>query len=171
MTQQDSAYIESLREELGLIYAHAIVFFSDITDTTVKNSQHLPWEKDGQQHWETADWRQLTTAQQDVAQKIRKRLADCGARLIEAVRKSVLLERPDEVEVKRMLRGMAAAIVFKDFSYHPPYVVSEEDRVFGIAPAEQEETFATVAHCKDRFDELAEQLDEKLDFLAPTPET
>jgi hypothetical protein len=107
MTQQDSAYIESLRDELGLIYAHAIVFFSDIADTTVKNSQHLPWEKDGQQHWETADWRQLTTAQQDVAQKIRKRLADCGARLIDAVRKSALLEQPDEVEVKRMLRGMA----------------------------------------------------------------
>jgi hypothetical protein len=108
--------------------------------------------------WVTNGWNQLPMEQRDTAQRIRKRLTDCGARLIEAVRRSALLEQTDETEVKRLLRGMASALLLKVFSYHPSYVVSEEDRVFGLVPAEQEENDATVGQCAKSFEQLAEQL-------------
>lgn len=72
--------------------------------------------------------------------------------------------------MKRLLRGMASALLLKRFSYTPSYVVSEEDRVFGIAPAEQEESPASVAQCAQHWDRLMGHLSEILDFLAPTPE-
>ena len=155
----DSSYIESLRSEISLIYGEGAVYFSEIGELIDKDYS-----------WHANQWDQLPSEQRGTALRIRTKLADCGVRLIEAVRKSALLEQTDETEVKRLLRGMAAALLLKEFSYHPSYVVSEEDRVFGITPAEQEESPASLAKCAKNWDRIMGQLSEILDFLAPTSE-
>lgn len=76
----DTSYIEGLRTELSLIYGDGVKFFSKLGEVIDKDYV-----------WFSNSWEQLPTEQKTAALEIRKRLADCGARLIEAVRKSALL--------------------------------------------------------------------------------
>lgn len=155
--------------ELSSTYLDAVLFFSSVEDVTAKRESQS-WEEKRLRGFYDCDWEWLTNAQKNTAQQLRKRLTDWGARLIEAVRKSALLDQTDEAEVKRMLRGMAAALLLKEFKYSAPFVVYEQDGVMGLAPAEQQETSSHVAQCANKFNRLTEQLFEKLDLLAPTPE-
>jgi nucleoside 2-deoxyribosyltransferase len=48
--------------------------------------------------------------------------------------------------------------------------VSEEDRVFGFEPAGHQEQYIDVYLCGSRFKQLSQNLFEKMDLIAPTPE-
>jgi hypothetical protein len=116
------------------------------------------------------DWDLLPEEQQQTGQRIRKKITEFGVHLVDAVRHSVLMEQADEVEVRKLLRGMAACLVGKNYVYHEASVVSEEDRVFGIEPARHQESYSSLNACGARFEQLATQLLEKMDLIAPAPE-
>jgi hypothetical protein len=161
----DSSYVESLRSEFREICSEAEDFFRRAV-SRVRGHQL----KDG---WRSEDFEfetHLTEEEEEVAKEIRLRIAGFGPRLIEAVRKSALLEQTDEAETRRLLRALAASLLLREFTYHSSYVVSEEDRVFGIVPAEQDERPSRVSECFDRFKRDAREILEKIDLLAPTPD-
>jgi len=81
------------------------------------------------------------------------------------------MEQADENNVRTTLRRMASALVLHRYEYSGPYVVSEEDRVFGIAPAEQSESQAEPPECKRLFNDEATRLLEFMDLLARTRST
>jgi hypothetical protein len=160
----DTSYVEELRTEFLDIGRDGENFFKNTISRV--NAQVGP-----EGVWTYPDpWTQLTEDERELANQIRRRLADFGPRLIEAVRKSALLEQTDEAETKRLLRSLAASFLLKEFTYRSSYVVSEEDRVFGIVPAEQEETPSRLPECLNRFRLDGRQILDKIDLLAPTPE-
>jgi hypothetical protein len=156
----DSSYVESLRSEFREICSKAEDFFrrtvSRVRGHELKEGLRL------EDH--------LTREEEEVAKEIRLSIAEFGPRLIEAVRKSALLEQTDEAETRRLLRALAASLLLREFTYHSSYVVSEEDRVFGIVPAEQAERPSRASECFDHFKRDAREIFEKIDLLAPTPD-
>ena len=65
---------------------------------------------------------------------------------------------------------MCSALVLRLYTYSAPYVVSEHDKVFGIAPEEHEEREGNASACQDWFQSASRQLLGKMDLLAPSPE-
>ena len=118
----------------------------------------------------TPEWELLSEEQKQTGQRIRKKLTEFGVRLLDAVKYSPLMEQADELDVRKQLRGMSAALLGKHYEYHTSYVVSEEDRVFGIEPAEHKESYTSINSCGERFEKLSEELFEKMDLIAPAPE-
>src|SRR5271155_5430174 len=155
----ESSQVDVLRSEFIGIRDEASAFFADALKT-VGNTFEYP----------SGDWGRLKSEQRETAEQVRTKLTEFGHRLLEAVRSSQLLEQVDQAEMRRALRSMSASLLLKDYEYHESYVIAEEDRVYGIAPAQQRETPASAADCSKNFKEQAGQILRKMDFLAPSPE-
>lgn len=126
-----------------------------------------------QSEWVYKETDRMTYAlpqERETAQSTRKKLADFGSRLIQAVRSSTLLESTDEIVLRRNLRKMSSALVLRKFVYHESYVINDEDRYCGIQPAEQTEEFIDVIPAIAIFHEQAAEIESMMELIAPTPE-
>jgi hypothetical protein len=155
----DTSQVDSLRSEFISIRDEGIAFFAD-----VRKALGVTFEYPSQ------DWDHLKPEQRKTAEQVRTKLTDLGHRLLDAARKSPLLEQVDEVEIRRALRSMSASLLLNDYEYHELHVIAEEDRVYGIAPAQHSETPASATDSSKNFKQQAAQILLKMDFLAPSPE-
>ena len=105
-----------------------------------------------------------------MARQLRQKLASFGSNLVAAVKSSPLLEQTDETALRRVLRAMSAALSLKEWQYHEPYIISDEDQFHGVMPASQDERDSDLRSCEKQFFTGVENIQEKLDLIAPTPE-
>ena len=112
-------------------------------------------------------WPHLSSELQDVANGLRLKVGAVGIEYINAVKMSPLLMDADDSDVRIALRIMAAALVLRAYSYHDPYAIAEEDRVFGVVPAGQTETPIAPVDARLKFSQATEKLFEKLELLLP----
>lgn len=178
----DSPSVEPLRSELTALRGKAIDFFANALNTVIAErgvesalhsqlQQRIDFAKlHGVKKQFIPDWDLLSEEQKQTGQQIRKKLTEFGTRLVDALRHSPLMDQADEVDVRNLLRGMSACLLGKHYKYHSPSVVSEEDRVFGIEPAQIKESHSSMNSCGERFEKLSAQLFEKMDLIAPAPE-
>lgn len=159
----DASQVDDLRAEFISIRDEAIAFFVDARKTAVIATKDLYRDP-------SDDWHRLNPEQKQTAEQIRQKLAGFGHRLIDLARKSPLLESVDEVEIRRALRSMSASLLLKEYEFRESYVIAEEDRVHGIAPAHHDETPDSAENSSRRFKQLAREILHKMDFLAPSPE-
>jgi hypothetical protein len=117
----------------------------------------------------TPIWNLLDDKQRADSAAIRSKIAAFGVRLLIAVKTAPLMEQADEIETRTLLRRMSSSLTLKSYSYHAPYAVTEEDRVFGMAPAEQEEHISSPKNSRQSFVECCNRLREKLSLIAPAP--
>jgi hypothetical protein len=155
----DSSHVDALRNEFIAIRDEAIAFFADVRVALGPVAE-----------FQTHEWNILNPEQQETAQKIRKKVTEFGPRLLEAVRESPLMEQVDAVELRRFLRKLSAALQLRHYQYAESYPITEEDRVFGIVPAQQRESAATAEESSKRFKKYAQRILAKMDFIAPSPE-
>jgi hypothetical protein len=113
-------------------------------------------------------WRSLPSELQDAATQLRTRVGTLGVEYVNAVKASPLLIDADESEIRVAFRVMSAALVLRDYSYHDPYAIAEEDRVFGVVPAGQKEEAVLPIHASSIFDRARTKLLEKLELLLPS---
>jgi hypothetical protein len=161
--------IEDLRSELVALKDEATQFLANALITIVQKRGE-PEIPNRSFYGLPPEWEYLSEDQWLTGLRLRKRLAQCGVRLIEAVRESPLMEQADEAEVRRLLRVMSASLVGKWYRYHPAYAIAEEDRVYGMEPASHEEEYVTMNACADNFEKAYADLLDKMDLIAPAPE-
>jgi hypothetical protein len=178
----DNSSGEALRSELTALREEATAFFSDALGIVIQErgaDAALLSQRDQRLHFTKLhgmgarfipDWDLLSEKQKQTGQQIRKKLTQFGVNLFDAVRRSPLMEQADEVEFRKSLRGMSACLVGKHYVYHSSSIVSDEDKVYGIEPAQHEESYSSMNSCGDRFEKLSQQLFEKMDLIAPAPE-
>jgi hypothetical protein len=165
--------VDSLRNELHDLRDEASSFFDGMADIV---EARFGKPKDTEAHrvqWERRlkpAWDDLSDQQKATAKGLRLRLTEFGNRFLQAVRISALMDQADENHVRRSLRRMAAALVLHEYQYSDPYVVSEEDKVFGIVPAEQSESRSEPPACRRIFSDEATRLLDIMDLLAPAPD-
>jgi len=162
----ESSDVEALKSELSTILNDGSLFFSSVDLAGMKEREAKIFQWRGINPY----WDALTNEEKLRAQQIKKRLTDIGPRLIAAAQVSPLLEQTDIVEIRRLLRTLCSALVLKEYTYLDSYVVSQEDSVFGIEPASQEDVYGPLHECAEFFGYAAQKLSEKTDFLAPSPE-
>lgn len=117
----------------------------------------------------TPIWNLLDDKQRSDSAAIRRRIATFGVRLLTAVKTAPLMEQADEMEIRTLLRRMSSSLTLRSYYYHAPYAVTEEDRVFGMAPAEQEEHISSPKQSRQNFVECHNRIREKLQLIAPAP--
>ena len=178
----DSSSVEALRSELTALCEEATAFFADALGTIITErgaDVAMLSQKDQRANFARhhalgerfiPDWDLLSEKQKQTGLEIRKKLTHYGVSLFDAVRHSPLMEQADEAEFRKSLRGMSACLVGKHYVYHSPSIVSDEDKVFGIEPAQYEESYSSMNSCGERFEKLSQQLFEKMDLIAPAPE-
>jgi hypothetical protein len=164
----DTLGVEALRSELIDVLAEGTLFFHEARHATDDRKAAYEKERWSRNH---DDSEFLTESERETGQRIRKRLTDIGRKLIEAAKYSPLLEQSDESEIRRLLRSLCAALLLKEYTYRSSEVVSDEDRVLGITPAEHEEEPRDVEVCNRVYDRSAERLLEMMDLFAPGPDT
>jgi hypothetical protein len=113
-------------------------------------------------------WRNLPAELQDTASQLRARVGALGVEYLSAVKASPLLIDADDSEVRIGFRVMAAALVLRAYSYHDPYAIAEEDRVFGVVPAGQTEEAILPVDASSKFEHARIELIEKLELLLPS---
>jgi hypothetical protein len=150
--------VEDLRSELNAICEEAKIYFQQVSSGLETS------------HVYRRDSYVLTESQKAAAQQIRHNLASFGGNLLTAVRNSPLLEQTDETALRRLLRGMSAALSLKEYEYHEAYIISDEDQFHGVMPASQDERDSDPLRCQKEFLNGVEDIQEKLDLIAPGPE-
>jgi len=150
--------VENLRSELDAICEEAKAYFRQVRPD---------WEAS---HGYGGRSDAVIEGQKTTAQQMRQKLASFGANLLIAVKNSPLLEQTDETALKRLLRGMSAALSLKEYRYYEAYIISDEDRFHGVMPASQDEIDSDPDSSENRFFKGVENIREKLDLIAPSPE-
>lgn len=178
----DSSSVDALRSELAALREEASAFFTDALGTVIKErgaDAALLSQREQRLHFTKhhglgarfiLDWDLLSEEQKQTGRRIRKKCTELGVRLVDSVRHSPLMEQADEIEVRNLFRGMSACLLGKSYVYHSPSIVSDEDKVFGIEPAQHEESYSTMNSCGEKFEKFSHQLFEKMDLIAPAPE-
>jgi len=149
---------EKLRLELRAICEIVEVYFAQVYATLEKSHGYTRYSS------------ALTEEDKIAAQKLRQRLTAFGTQLLAAAKSSAVLEQTDEAAIRRLLRQMSAAISLKKYEYHEPYVISDEDQFRGMMPASQEERDSDLGNCEREFLDSAQNIEEKLDMIAPGPD-
>jgi predicted RNA-binding protein with EMAP domain len=149
---------EKFRSELAVISETAKAYFEGIE--IALNSAH------GYSHPNEV----LTEHHYATARQLRQKLTTFGVDLLTAFRSSPLLEQTDEAEMRRVLRAMSATLSLKKYQYSEAYVVSDEDQFRGLMPASQNERDAYPYEWEKDFISGVKSIEEKLDFVAPSPE-
>src|SRR5689334_4783534 len=95
MENLERAHIQQLQKDYGVIWQEAVNHFESLKH--IENEAHIsPWEHSQKDRMAFA-----TPQEQATAHTIRRSLTEFGARLLQAVRSSALLESTDEVLVRR----------------------------------------------------------------------
>jgi hypothetical protein len=150
---------ESLRSELSTIIEEADKYFEQI-HSAIEASLGYQSASDV-----------LTADHRELAHQLRQRLTAFGSDLLAAVKNSPVLEQTDEIALKRVLRKMSAALSLKEWQYHEPYIIHDEDQFHGVMPASQEERDSDYRTSAATFFDGAKEIEEKIDMIAPTSET
>lgn len=150
--------VENLRSELEAICEDAEKYFQQVSSALEASHGYSRYSD------------VLTEDHKTTAQQLRQKLTSFGSKLLTAVRNSPLLEQTDETALRRLLRGMSAALSLKEYQYHEAYIISDEDQFHGVMPASQEERDSYPLSCKKAFLNGVENIQEKLDLIAPSPE-
>lgn len=156
---------DNLRSELESIHQDASAFFVEIKDVTAQREA-----LDSPQKYMLADWNFLTDEQQRTANRLRKRVIDFGGQLMELATHSPLLEAADSSELRIVLRTMSASLLLRHYSYQESYAISEQDKVYGVQPAEHTESKSTVEQCEIVFRRSFHRVGELIDLIAPNPD-
>lgn len=112
--------------------------------------------------------RKLSPELRGLGTDLRLQIGTLGTQYVNAVKQSPLLMEADGSDIRIAFRKMAAAVVLRSYSYHESHVIAEEDRVFGMAPAEQSESQILPTEARSQFLDAGRELLEKLEFLLPT---
>lgn len=150
--------VENLRSELSAISEEATTYFQQISSALEASSGYRAYSD------------VLNEDHKAMARQLRQKLASFGSNLVAAVKSSPLLEQTDETALRRVLRAMSAALSLKEWQYHEPYIISDEDQFHGVMPASQDERDSDLRSCEKQFFTGVENIQEKLDLIAPTPE-
>ncbi len=155
---------DQLVAELMSIGKEGINWFKNLGSYADEEQSHIL----KQSNWTTV-WNILDEKQRSDSAAIRGKIATFGVRLLAAVKTAPLMEQADEIETRTLLRRMSSSLTLKSYSYQAPYAVTEEDRVFGMAPAEQEENIFSPKQSRHSFVECCNRIREKLQLIAPAP--
>jgi hypothetical protein len=115
----------------------------------------------GPSHWDC-----LTPDQRANAAALRRKVADLGADVLLLARSSALVSDADESDLRLWFRRMAAALLIQEYRYHDAYAIAEEDRVYGVQPAEQSESSTFVGTAQGIYLKNAEYVRNRLDFIS-----
>jgi len=163
--------VETLRSELTALRDEATGFFAGALNTVRAKrdaAKTLSREKEegvdsAEAHGVAArsvhDWELLSEEQKQTGLRLRKKTTDFGFRVIEALRHSPLMDETDEVEFRKLLRGMAACLVGKHYVH--------QTQVSVPGPGEFN---STMNQCRQVFEQFASQLLTRMDWIAPAPE-
>lgn len=127
-------------------------------------------EADRYSFYTAKQWELLPPELQKAASDLRTRILTVGLEFLRVVKISPLLSAADETDIRITVRSMAAFIRLREYSYHEPYAISEEDRVYGLVPAEQSERHDHIANAVPGFKRAIEKLQDRLELLLPSDE-
>jgi hypothetical protein len=113
----------------------------------------------------------LTDEHQERARDLRRELGVFGTQLLEAVKAAPILDQTDEIQLQHTLRSMSSALMLREYVHHNAYIISDEDVFHGVMPASQEERETDLQSSIAIFFKEVENIREKLDLIAPTPQT
>jgi hypothetical protein len=155
---------DELVSELKSIGKEGVDWFKSLGPYADETQSHVVRE-----HFATPIWNLLDDKQRADSAAIRGKIAAFGVRMLTAVKTAPLMEQADEIETRTLLRKMSSSLTLKSYSYQAPYPVTEEDRVFGMAPAEQQEDISSVKQSRQSFVACCNRIREKLPLIAPAP--
>ena len=170
----ESSSVEGLRSELSALCDEAVSLFAGALNT-VKVGREAENEARSARNMERRfrvaeerpsvavrvprDWELLSGEQKETGQRLRKEITEFGIRVITAVRQSPTMDETDEVEFRKLLRGMAACVVGKQYVHEPQPPLRSAG-----------EWDSTMNQCSERFKLFASQLLTRMDWIAPAPE-
>jgi len=162
MEKIDQAYIQQLRTDLRAIANDANQHLRSL-DHTVKDR--------GQEVWKPC-WNFATPEEIKTAELLQKRVSGFGMKMMAAVRISPLFESTDFDIIRQKIRTMTSALVLRAYKYSgPEEIVGEDNRVYGVKPAESKEFPTDPQNAFSHFNQSAVSINEKITLLAPSPET
>jgi hypothetical protein len=154
----EESSVASLRSELAGISEEGRSYFEQINSALEASSGYHSYGD------------VLTEEHKAIAQQLRQKLASFGTDLLVAFKTSPVLEQTDEAAMRRVLRGMSAALSLKEWRYHEAYIIHDEGQFHGVMPASQDESDSDLRTCVKQFFDGVANIEEKLDLIAPTPE-
>lgn len=164
---------KELTSELGSLTKLAETYFLRVHEFASSFTIEVPIRGDGIYTRPPTDYEvrlNLPSHLKNVATDLRKRAGALGIQFIGAVRPSPLLTEADQAEIRIGFRTLAAALRLCSYRYHEAYAISEEDRVYGMAPPDQSEETIPAEAAKSAFISTAEELIERLELLLPSEE-
>ncbi|HVS87142.1 MAG TPA: hypothetical protein VHF01_02850 [Candidatus Acidoferrum sp.] len=156
----------SIRAELGTLGEKGAAFFdsaSSVLEEMGHGSGFAPYSS-------PSSWEVLPQELKEISCGLRERLVKLGIGILDAAKLSPLLGTADLKQIRLSLREMSASLRFREFEHHDTYVITEEDRAYGMIPEEETEGKTSVAAAASQFRRASENLLEKLDFTLPSPE-
>lgn len=115
-------------------------------------------------------WQELSQPLKEEGRAIATQLAALAQAIGPAIRRSPLLTEADEREAGHALKGMRAALRFRDFQHWEPEVVHDEGTVLGFQPArESDEDRLHPVDARSVFDRWATSLQSRLELMNPQP--
>lgn len=162
MDRLEPDYIQQLRSEFSSLCTDALQHLQSLVhimkDRTLRDTGYKPY------------WAYATEEERRTAVALQKRLTEFGAKLMEAVRHSPLLDSADADKVRQQIRALASALVLRRYIYRPTEEVEDRGRVYGMRPAQHYEEEADPEQAEGYFNRAAHAIVEKIALIAPSSE-
>jgi hypothetical protein len=161
MEKINQAHIQQLRTDLQVIARDANPHFRSLEHTL--NDR-------GEQKWKPC-WNFATAEESTTARSLQKRMSEFGVRLMAVVRLSPLFESTDFEFIRQKLRQMSSALILQSYKYsQPEEIVGDDNRIYGVRPAETKEYPIDPQTALNYFNQAAVAINEKIVLLAPSAE-
>jgi hypothetical protein len=161
MDRLEPEYIQQLRSEFSGLCRDALQHLQSLMHVTGDRTRETGYK---------SYWTYATEEERHRATVLQKRVAEFGAKLMEAVGHSPLLDSIDADKVRRQIRALASALVLRRYVYRPTEEVEDRGKVYGMRPAEHYEEDANPQQAEDNFNRAAHAIIEKIVLIAPLPE-
>ena len=150
-------------DQLKSLHSEAKKYFDD-------SKSAYPHEKGWQPRPLPDYWSTLPEPLQEQSLKLFERIATLAQIAGPAIRRSPLLTEADERQAGHAIKGMRAALRFRQFSHWDPEVIHDEGTILGVSPAgESDEEGTTPQDAWLDFDKSARSLMDRLELMNPQP--
>lgn len=145
----------NLLERLRIIRADATAYFEHV----IPELSHVKYD-----FMSEVFWQELTEDSKDEANKIIHTLVDFSGQLGPAIRRTPLLSEADARQASDAIKGMRAALRFREYKSWGPEILHDEGTVLGVRPSGQDDTYplqplaasATFIRCADQLEAVVE---------------
>ena len=142
-------------EKLRIIRAGAATYFEHV----IPDLSHVKFDFMTEVYWQ-----ELSEDSKDEANKNIRTLVDFSGQLGPAIRRSPLLSEADARQASEAIKGMRAALKFREYKSWGPEIIHDEEIVLGVRPSGQDDSHplsplaasVTFIRCADMLEAVVE---------------